>query len=216
MRRKRIGWSGVGGALLVGLFMAFVAVGSARADRLDGTPQEGLTLGKPGAPVELIEYGDLQCPVCKQAAQRVLPGVIRREVTTGKAKLTWRNFTIINPESGPAGAAAIAAGEQGRGWSFVEAFLRRQGEENSNYVSGEFLESVATAAGVEDLARWNEDRRSSKARHEVQATTREATHKLGLVGTPTFAIRGPRTHGLKVLGTPGSAGPLVKAIEEAD
>jgi hypothetical protein len=35
------------------------------------------------------------------------------------------------------------------------------------------------------------------------------------MGTPTFAIRGTLTDALKVLGTPGSAAPLVKTIEEA-
>jgi len=216
MRRRWIGWSRIAlGSVVLVVVMALGAVGSAGADRLDGIPQQGLTLGEAGAPVELIEYADLQCPVCKVAAQRLLPRVIRTEIATGKAKLTWRNFTIIGPDSGVAGAAAIAAGEQGRGWSFIEEFLRRQGTENSDYVTDEFLESIATAVGVEDLARWNEDRRGSKARAQVKATTKEAEHKLGLMGTPTFAIRGPRTHGLKVLGTPGSAGPLVKAIEEA-
>jgi protein-disulfide isomerase len=217
MRRKRIGRLrlALGGALLAVVVMAFSAVGSAGAERLDGIPQEGLTLGEAGAPVELIEYGDLECPVCKEAAERVLPRVIRTQVATGKAKLTWRNFMIISPDSAVAGAAAIAAGEQGRGWSFIEEFLRRQGKEGSHYATDEFLESIATAVGVEDLARWNEDRRSAKARDQVKATTREAGHKLGLVGTPTFAIRGPRTHGLKILATPGSAAPLVKAIEEA-
>jgi protein-disulfide isomerase len=217
MRRKRIGRLrlALGGALLAIAVVAFAGVGSAGAERLDGIPQEGLTLGKAGAPVELIEYGDLECPICKQAAERVLPRVIRTQVATGKAKLTWRNFTIISPDSGVAGAAAIAAGEQGRGWSFIEAFLRRQRKEGTGYATDAFLESIAAEAGVEDLARWNEDRRGSKARDQVKASTREAGHKLDLAGTPTFAIRGPRTHGLKLLGTPGGAAPLVKAIEEA-
>jgi protein-disulfide isomerase len=145
----------------------------------------------------------------------LLPRVIWTEIATGKAKLVWRNFVIMGPDSGTAGAAAIAAGEQGHGWSFIEAFLRRQGEEGTGYATASFLESIATEAGVEDLARWNEDRRSSEARQQVKASTREAAHKLRLVGTPTFAIRGPHIDGLKVLGTPGSAAPLVKAIEEA-
>jgi protein-disulfide isomerase len=215
MGRRRTGRSGLIGALLVSAAMALVTVAPAGADRLDGIPQEGLTLGKASAPVELIEYGDLECPVCKQAARRLLPRVIRTEIATGKAKLTWRNFDIISPESGAAGAAAIAAGEQRRGWSFIEAFLRRQGKEGTGYATDAFLESIATEAGVEDLGRWNEDRRSPKARNQAKASTREAGHKLGLVGAPTFAIRGPRTDGVKVLGTPGSAAPLVKAIEEA-
>jgi protein-disulfide isomerase len=191
-------------------------VGGVRAvDSLLGAiPQKNLTLGDPGAPVELIEYGDLQCPICRQTAEVELPRVIRGQIADGKAKLTFRNFLIMGPQSLPAGAAAIAAGEQGRGWSFIELFLRNQGEENTGYVSGAFLKSIATAAGVEDLARWNEARRSRKVQARVTATSKEA-EKLDLTGTPTFAIRGPRTHGLKILGTPGSAAAIEKAVREA-
>jgi protein-disulfide isomerase len=191
-------------------------VGGVRAveSLLGAIPQKNLTLGDAGAPVELIEYGDLQCPICKQAAEVELSRVIRAQIADGKAKLTFRNFLIMGPQSLPAGAAAIAAGEQGRGWSFIELFLRNQGEENSGYVSGAFLESIATAAGVEDLARWNEARRSQKVQARVMATSRGA-EKLDLTGTPTFAIRGPRTHGLKILGTPGSAAAIERAVREA-
>ena len=32
---------------------------------LKGIPQHGTTLGNPKAPVTFTEYGDLQCPICK-------------------------------------------------------------------------------------------------------------------------------------------------------
>src|SRR5262249_27557092 len=163
------------------------------------------------APVELIEYGDLTCLACKADAKRLVPQVIRSQVATGKARLTFRNFTIIGPESLPAGAAAIAAGEQGRGWDFIQIFLRNPTEENSGYVTDGFLESIAAAAGVDDLARWNRARVDSKTGARVKATTREAEHQLHLVGTPTFAIRGPRVHGLKVIGAPTDAAELDRA-----
>src|SRR5882757_2603819 len=87
-------------------------VEEAAADALVGKlPQQGLTLGRRRAPVELIEYGDLQCPYCKEFSETVLPQVIEGPVAAGMAKVTFRNFLIIGPQSLPAGAAAIAAGE---------------------------------------------------------------------------------------------------------
>src|SRR4029077_6886735 len=79
-----------------------------------GVPQNGMVLGKPGAKVELIEYGDLQCPVCKAYSEEILPQVIENKVDGGAAKIAFHNFTIIGEQSGPAGAAALAAGAQGR------------------------------------------------------------------------------------------------------
>lgn len=182
--------------------------------QLQGIPQSGLVLGDPSAKVTLIEFGDLQCPVCKGFSEEIVPDVIDSKVRSGAAKIDFRNFTIISQESIPAGAAAIAAGMQGRGWSYIELFYRNQGPEASGYVSDEFLEEIARGAGVPNLARWNKDRKSAKVVAEVEGTTDEA-EKLGLTGTPSFAVEGPGTSGVETLGTPGSAGQIEEAIEAA-
>jgi protein-disulfide isomerase len=181
---------------------------------LDGIPQQGLTLGDPKAPVELIEFGDLQCPVCKGYAEEMLPPIIEGQVKQGKAKMTFRNFTIIGPQSAPAGAAALAAGEQGRGWNYLDLFYRNQGKEDSGYATDKFLTAVAKAAGVEDLAAWNKARADAKITGEVKKSTEEAEH-LGFTGTPSYAIKGPHTKGMELLGTPASVGEFESAIENA-
>jgi protein-disulfide isomerase len=181
---------------------------------LAGIPQKGMVLGDPVAKVRLLEFADLQCPVCKGYSEEVLPQVVESQVRTGEAKLDFRNFTIIDAQSTPAGAAAIAAGEQGRGWNFVEVFYRNQGAERSGYVTDEFLAAVARAAGVSDIARWNRERKGSRILGEVAASTSEA-EGLGFTGTPSFALEGPATAGVEALGTPGSAGSLESAVEKA-
>jgi protein-disulfide isomerase len=182
--------------------------------QLQGIAQDGMVLGEPSAKVTLVEFGDLQCPVCKGYAEDVLPAVIEGQVRAGEAKLDFRNFTIIGPESTDAGAAAVAAGEQGRGWNFVELFYRNQGLEGTEYVSDSFLTSIAEGAGVPDIERWDSDRKSRRVLNVVAETTAEA-ERLGLTGTPSFAIEGPATSGLETLGTPGSSGELEAAISEA-
>jgi protein-disulfide isomerase len=188
--------------------------GTAEINRsLRGIPQQGMLLGDPGAPVELVEFGDLQCPYCAAYAEEILPPIIENQVKKGQVKIDFRNFTIIGPDSTEAAAAALAAGAQGRGWNFVELFYRNQGAENAGYAAdATFLEAVAKGAGVKDLDRWNEDR--AKATAEAEEITAEA-QQLGLQGTPTFAIRGPNTNGLEVIGTPNSASALEEAIEGA-
>ncbi len=165
-----------------------------------GVPQSGTTLGDPNAKVELIEYGDLQCPFCKAYSEEVLPQVIENKVKNGQAKLTFHNFIIIGEQSGPAGAAALAAGEQGRGWNYIELFYRNQGEENSGYATDEFLTAIAKGAGVKDMARWEKERESEKIKGEVEATTEQAQN-YGFTGTPSFAIKGPKTNGVELLGS---------------
>lgn len=183
--------------------------------QLAGIPQEGMVLGTPGAKVAVLEFGDLQCPVCKGYSEEVLPRVIESRVRSGEATLDFRNFTIIGPQSKPAGAAAIAAGEQGRGWNFVELFYRNQGIEDSGYADDQFLTAIARAAGVPDLARWNRQRKSQAVIGRVEATSAEAEN-LGFTGTPSFALEGPGTDGVEAIGTPESVDALESAIEDAE
>lgn len=182
--------------------------------QLAGIPQSGMALGNPKAKVTLFEFGDLQCPVCKSFSEEVLPDVIDSKVRSGIAKVDFRNYTIISQESVPAGAAAIAAGQQGHGWNFVELFYRNQGEEASGYVTDDFLTEIAKGAGVPDIAKWNADRKSKSTLNEVSRTTNEA-QELGFTGTPSFAVAGPGVSGMKTLGTPGTAEALEEAIDEA-
>jgi protein-disulfide isomerase len=163
---------------------------------LAGIPQSGMVLGNPKAKVLLVEYGDLKCPVCATYSEQVLPEVIDSKIRSGAAAIEFRNFTIIDEQSGPAGAAALAAGEQGRGWNFLEIFYRNQGFESDPYADDEFLTAVARAAGVRDISRWNRDRRSPGVRSRVSATTEEA-RQVGFTGTPSFAVGGPATGGLE-------------------
>jgi protein-disulfide isomerase len=180
--------------------------------QLAGIPQEGLILGEPGAKAKVIEFGDLQCPVCADYSETVIPELIAGPVRQGKARLEFRNYLIIGPQSATAGAAAIAAGQQGKGWNYVELFYRNQGAENSGFADDAFLEAVAQAAGVPDIEKWNTDRESSAVKKEMQQTSREAV-SLGFNGTPSFMVTGP--NGTRALGTPGpSLTPFEAAISQ--
>jgi protein-disulfide isomerase len=181
---------------------------------VSGAPQKAMVLGKPEAKVELIEFGDLQCPVCKGYSEEVLPQVIENKVNSGEAKVVFKNFTIIGEQSAPAGAAALAAGAQGRGWNYLELFYRNQGKENSGYADDEFLTAVAKASGVKDIAKWDKDRKSAKYTGQVTETTEKA-QEYGFTGTPSFAIKGPSSNGLELLGNPSTPEEFEEAIEKA-
>jgi protein-disulfide isomerase len=180
-------------------------------DQLRGIPQRGTVLGEPSSKVTLIEFGDLQCPVCKAYSEEVIPQIVSGPVRDGEAKIEFRNFTIISQQSVPAGAAAIAAGEQGRAWNYIELFYRNQGEEGSGYVTDEFMTAIAKGAGIPDLKRWNAARKSKPVLNEVARTTKQASEGYEFSGTPSFVVKGPG--GTESLGTPGSAEAIEEAIE---
>src|SRR6187200_2248283 len=77
---------------------------------LAGYPQEGSVIGDLAAPVDMVEYGDLQCPVCKHYAEEILPPIIEKQVKQGIVKIDFRYMVVIGQQSIAAGAAAHAAG----------------------------------------------------------------------------------------------------------
>jgi protein-disulfide isomerase len=181
---------------------------------LGGIPQHNTVLGKPTAKVKLYEYGDLQCPICKEYSEEILPEIIENQVKKGEVSITFRNFIIIGPQSIPAGEAALAAGAQGKGWNFIETWYRNQGEENSGYATDEFIESMAKYVGVPNFSKWKSEWKGKKYKKTVEATTSQA-QKLGFTGTPSFSIEGPKSEGLELLGTPGSTEAIEEAIKKA-
>src|SRR3954452_7685285 len=164
----------------------------ARVDsELNGLSQNGQTLGDEGAPVTVTEFGDPQCPVCKAFSQQVAPDLISSKVTTGDVKYVYQPYLIIGPDSKPAMRAVLAAGEQNRFWNYLQLFYENQGEENSGYVTDDFLTTIANAAGIPNLNAWNDSRNSSKWDAIIAKGTTDA-EGFGFNGTPSLVAQGPK------------------------
>jgi protein-disulfide isomerase len=158
--------------------------------QLKRIPQRDTVLGDPKSKVTVVEFGDLQCPVCKAFSLQIAPSLISDVVRKGTANYEFRQFTIISSQSVDAAKAAYAAGEQGRYWNFIELLYRNQGEERSGYITTDYLTSIAKGAGVPDINKWNQDRQSSKWDSVLSRTHAEA-QQLAFTGTPSILVRGP-------------------------
>jgi protein-disulfide isomerase len=180
------------------------------AAELSGVPQSGTLLGDSSSPVSVIEYGDPQCSSCKFFSEKVAPDLITGDVKPGKAKYEFRPYLIIGPDSKPAMKAVLAAGEQNRFWNYLQLFYLNQGGENSGYVTDAFLTSIAKAAGVPDINKWNTDRNDPKWDAVIQQGSTQA-QSFGFSGTPSIVVQGP--NGQKAIG--GSTIPTLQQIQAA-
>ncbi len=108
-----------------------------------GLQQDGTVLGDPEARFTLVEFADLQCPVCKTYTEEVLPTVLEDYVRSGRVKLDLKLRTFLGPDSVTAAKVAAAAAQQDRIWPFVDLFYRNQGAENSGYVTQDLLRRIA-------------------------------------------------------------------------
>jgi protein-disulfide isomerase len=205
-RRRRVVLYGGGAVLIAACVLAVLIIvsqsgggsggdtnieGVSTAQRqLQGVPEHGTVLGDPKAKATVVEFGDLQCPVCQAFSTQITPQLISGVVRRGTANYEFRQYTIIGPQSVDAARAAYAAGQQGRYWNFVELFYLNQGGENSGYVTDGFLRAIAKGAGVRNIAKWEADRKSSKWDAVLSRTQSEA-RGFGFKGTPSILVEGP-------------------------
>lgn len=152
-----------------------------------GIPQRGAELGDPRAPITLIEFGDLQCPYCKDASDSIIPSVVENYVRDGRVKIIFRDVAFLGTDSTRAAQMAAAAGQQDKLWEFTHLFYTNQGAENTGYVTDEFLREIAGGVRGLDVERALADRASA----DVQRAITDAQNEwqgYGLQGTPSFVV----------------------------
>ena len=201
-RRRRLGMLG-GAAALAAVLVAVAAIASsggaapkakpAQASLLAGIPEHDGVLGDPGAKVTVTEFLDLQCPICAEASKSTVPTLINDYVRTGKVKLQARTLHFIGSDSTRAAEVAAGAQAQGRFWPFVEAFYASQGQENTGYVTDDFLSETAAASGVDYAAA----KAAGSTADRVLDQAQRAAEQLGVKSTPSFYLR--RGHDLEPL-----------------
>jgi protein-disulfide isomerase len=161
--------------------------GSAATVKLfDGVPQDGAVLGDANAPARLIEFVDLQCPFCAQYTRRVLPTIVDRYVRSGRLRVELRPLAFIGDDSVRAAAAAEAAVRQNRAWQFIDLFYRNQGEENSGYVTDDFIRQVARGAGLQPAPLISAA--DSGRGGALLARAKAEASRYGVRSTPSFLI----------------------------
>jgi protein-disulfide isomerase len=82
-------------------------------------------LGPAHAPVTIVEYGDFECPICKQTA----PGLkLLRERFADRLRFAFRHFPLeeVHPHAMLAAEAAEAAAAQGRFWEMHDLLFEHQ------------------------------------------------------------------------------------------
>ncbi|MCW3098369.1 MAG: bdbD [Chthonomonadaceae bacterium] len=143
--------------------------------------------GPDNAPVSLLEYGDYECPHCREAYPIVQ--AIQRHLGD-QLRFAYRHFplTQIHPHAEHAAEAAEAAGAQGRFWEMHDLLFENQGALNDSHL-------LAYAATLKLNARkfgeaLLEHTYAPKVREDFAAGVRG-----GVNGTPAFFINGVRHDG---------------------
>jgi protein-disulfide isomerase len=183
---------------------------------LAGIPQQGNTLGSPSAKVTVTEYGDLVCPVCKSFALGAENQLIANEVRSGKVKIVYKPLETASQAANnamfvPSQTAALAAGQQKKGWNYIELFYHEQGDETNSYVTDNYLGGLASQVTGLNVNQWGSDRQSSTLTSQVTAGE-QAAAAAGYNSTPTIVVAGPKSQAQPIVGAP-NYGALQSAIK---
>jgi protein-disulfide isomerase len=162
-----------------------------------GIPQSGGTIGNAKAPVTVTEFGDLECPICRDFALGGEQTLIANDVRLGKVKLVYRSLETAtgngpNPQVFPTQqAAALAAGNQQREWQYILLFYHQQGAEDTGYANDAYLNGLARQVSGLNYAKWSADRQSSTLTNQVVGDEQAAAAQ-GFKSTPTIVVKGPK------------------------
>jgi protein-disulfide isomerase len=124
----------------------------------------------------------------------VLHQLAPKYIDTGKAKVVYRQFAQIGPESQWAAQASECAGEQNKFWAYADYLFTHQAGENQGAFSQNNLKGFAGLVGLDTNA-FNTCFDSGKYTDVVTQETNEGRQR-GVKATPTFFFNGQRVEGV--------------------
>ena len=142
----------------------------------------GPVMGRPDAPLTLVEFTDLQCPYCNRFTTTSFEQIKTAYIDTGMVRFVSRDFPLdFHPQAMPAARAARCAGEQGRFWEMRLTLLRNAARLAPAFIS-------ATAEGLKlDMKAFAECAAGTRFDGEIKRDM-DVALKLGIEGTPSFVL----------------------------
>jgi len=138
------------------------------------------TIGPREALVTVVEYGDFECPHCKQAAPAVK---LLLERFSGRIRFVYRHFPLeeVHPHALQAAEAAEAAGGQGKFWQMHDLLF-----ENQLHLKANNLRSYAERLEL-DMERYASEMNDHVYVQRVREHQQGGSQS-GVRSTPTFFI----------------------------
>jgi protein-disulfide isomerase len=140
------------------------------------------SIGPPDARVTLVEYGDFECPNCKQAAPVVKLLLARFH---GRIRFVYRHFPLeeVHPHAVNAAEAAECAGAQGKFWQMHDLLFEHQHELKGHHLRG-YAERLEL-----DLTRFTAEMNDTVYLQRIREHQQSGRDN-GVRATPTFFLNG--------------------------
>jgi protein-disulfide isomerase len=169
------------------------------SDNVTLTNLTGYIIGKPDAPLTMVEFTDLQCPFCRVYHVTTFEQLKRDYIDTGKLRYISRDFPLeaIHPLANAAARAARCAGDQGKFWEMRHIILANN-QTIGKDVFATFAQDLKLNAN--EFLRCTSD--ANKYQDELKKDQAEGV-AAGINGTPSFIIgrtSGASLDGIRIVG----------------
>lgn len=144
---------------------------------LTGAP----ALGPDEAPVTIIEFGDFECPYCKEWHDNILPNILQHYGEQVRFLYLDYPLTDIHSQAFLAAEAAHCAGDQGAYWSYHDALFEQQEK-----LANELYAPLAFELGL-DVDIFQDCLEEGNHAPQVRQSMLTA-RDLAFTGTPAFVV----------------------------
>ena len=186
-------------AMVFALALAGVHPAAAQAPKPTGDmasllapTEQDRVLGKPEAPITIVEYASLSCSHCAHFHNAVLPTLKKNWIDTGKAKLVLRDFPLDEPALRAAMMARCVP--PGRFFPLVETLFETQDKWAVAKDWRGALEKLVRLAGI-GKKEFDSCINNKALEDQVAQSRLTAAQQLGVNSTPTFFINGKKYEG---------------------
>ncbi|MDR3001869.1 MAG: thioredoxin domain-containing protein [Fibromonadaceae bacterium] len=145
---------------------------------------ESPSLGSPNAKIVIVEFSEFECPYCARVAP-TLDSIAR--ANPDKVRLVYKHFPLSFHRNAPAaGAASIAAQNQGKFWEYRWALAPHfRALNDSTYIA------VAEEVGL-NIEQFKKDMVLDKEKQAILDRDMKLGMEVGVQGTPNFYVNGKR------------------------
>lgn len=144
--------------------------------------------GKIDAKVQIVEFGDYQCPACA-AVHPIIKRVLEEYKDNSEVTFVFRNFPLsIHPNARISAQAAESAGSQGKFWEMHDMIYENQGEWSDVKNPIDIFVGYAEKIGL-DTDKFKTEVKNSQYSAIISADYKDG-EELGVDSTPTFFVNG--------------------------
>jgi protein-disulfide isomerase len=150
---------------------------------------KGYTMGRPDAPVQILEFADFECPACGNYSVVTEPDVRKRVIDPGLARVTYFDFPLPQHKNTmTASEAAACANDQGKFWEMHDRLFQGQTDWNTEATSdpASVMQGYAKEIGL-DVDKWRACVDGHAHQREIEANKAEGERRQ-VNQTPTFVI----------------------------